>query len=91
VDTITLTCSDLSATEPRAISVEGFVHGHGKIGLCSLKQWLRMSQIPELKAIYFEPVYPGQGQLYPRYTKHPAIKNFLNNTSLIPSVAGKRL
>jgi hypothetical protein len=48
VDTITLTCSDLSATEPRAISVEGFVHGHGKIGLCSLKQWLRMSQIPEL-------------------------------------------
>ena len=71
--------------------MEGFVHGHEKIGHCSLKQWLRMSQIPELKAIHFEPVYPGHGQLEPRYTKHPAIKNFLDNTSLILSIEGKRL
>jgi len=91
VDTITFTCADLSAHEPRTISVQGFLHGCREIGHCSLKQWLRMSMIPELKAIHFEPVYPGHGQLDPRYTKHPAIKNFLNNTSLIPSVEGKLL
>ena len=91
MDTITFTCADLSAHEPRTISVQGFLHGCREIGHCSLKQWLRMSMIPELKAIHFEPVYPGHGQLDPRYTKHPAIKNFLNNTSLIPSVEGKLL
>ena len=71
--------------------MEGFVHGHGKIGLCSLKQWLRMSQIPELMAIDFEPVHPGHGQLDRRYRAHPAIEKFLGETSLIPSVEGKRI
>ena len=74
VDTITLTCSDISVTEPRTISVEGFVHGCGKIGHNSLKQWLPMSQIPGLLAIEFEPVYPGHGQRDRRYRLHPAIK-----------------
>ena len=91
-DTITFTCSELSGTQPRTISVEGFVHGNGKIGECSLKQWLPMTHIPELlKAIDFEPVYPGNGQLDPRYRKHPKIKKFLEETSLGPSVDGKRL
>ena len=58
---------------------------------CSLNQWLRMNQIPELKAIDFEPVNPGHGQLDPRYKKHPLIKTFLHETSLEPSVDGKQL
>ena len=91
VDTITLTCSDISVTEPRTISVEGFVHGCGKIGHRSLKQWLRMSQIPWLLAIEFEPVYPGHGRRDRRYRSHPAMKTFLDETSLIPSVEGKRI
>ena len=62
-DTITFTCSDLSGTEPRTFSVEGFIHGCREIGGCSLNQWLPMNHIPELKAIDFEPVYPGHGQL----------------------------
>ena len=31
-ETITRTCSELSGTEPRTISVKGFVRGHEKIG-----------------------------------------------------------
>ena len=50
-----------------------------------------MNHIPELKAINFEAVYPGNGQLDPRYRKHPKIKKFLEETSLGPSVDGKRL
>ena len=50
-----------------------------------------MNQIPELKAIDFEPVNPGHGQLDPRYKKHPLIKTFLHETSLEPSVDGKLL
>ena len=71
--------------------MEGFVHGCGKIGHRSLKQWLPMSQIPRLLAIEFEPVYPGHGQRDGRYRSHPAIKTFLDETSLIPSVEGKRI
>ena len=56
-----------------------------------MNQWLRMNQIPELKAIDFEPVNPGHGQLDPRYKKHPLIKTFLHETSLEPSVDGKQL
>ena len=52
-DTITFACSDLSLTEPRTFSVEGFVHGSDKIGKCSLNQWLPSNHIPELKAIEF--------------------------------------
>ena len=52
-DTITFACSDLSLIEPRAIVVEGFVHGSDKIGKCSLNQWLPLNHIPELKAIEF--------------------------------------
>ena len=92
-DIITFT-SALLETEPSSastISVEGFVHGNGKIGECSLKQWLPMNHIPELKAIDFEAVHPGNGQLDPRYRKHPTIKKFLDETSLGPSVHGKRL
>ena len=90
-DTITFTCSELSVTEPRTISVQGFVHGNGKIGECSLKQWLPTNHIPELKEITFEAVHPGHGQLDPRYRKHPTIKKFLDETSLEPSVVGNRL
>ena len=90
-DTITFTCSDLSGTEPRTFSVEGFIHGCREIGGCSLNQWLPMNHIPELKAIDFEPVYPGHGQLDPRYRKHPTIQKFLAETSLEPSVDGKGL
>ena len=50
-----------------------------------------MNHIPELKAIDFEAVHPGNGQLDPRYRKHPKIKKFLEETSLGPSVDGKRL
>lgn len=61
VETITYTCFELQAqvqsTEPSPIFVEGFVHGHEKIGECSLKQWLSVNHIPELKAIEFEAVF----------------------------------
>ena len=57
-DTITFACSDLSFTEPRTISVEGFVHGSDKIGECSLNQWLPLNH--ELRAIEFEAVHPGR-------------------------------
>ena len=50
-----------------------------------------MSEIPELMAIYFEPVHPGHGQLDRRYRAHPAIEKFLQETSLTPSVEGKRI
>ena len=90
-DTITFTCSDLSESEPRTISFEGFIHGYGKIGGCSLNQWLPMNHIPELKAIEFEAVYPGHGQLDRRYRKYPTIKKFLDETSLEPCVDGKLL
>ena len=62
-----------------------------KIGECSLKQWLPINHIAELVAIKFEAVYPGNGQLDPRYRKHHAIKKFLDDTSLEQSVHGKQL
>ena len=62
-----------------------------KIWGCSLNQWLRMSFIPELEAVEFEAVYPGNGQLNPRYRKHPKIQKFLQYTSLEQSDDGKRL
>ena len=90
-DTITFACSDLSLTEPRTISVEGFVHGSDKIGECSLNQWLPLNH--ELRAIEFEAVHPGRGQLDRRYRKHTTIQKFLDETSLEPSAAadGKRV
>lgn len=95
VETITYTCFELQAqvqsTEPSPIFVEGFVHGHEKIGECSLKQWLSVNHIPELKAIEFEAVFPGRKQLDRRYRNHPAIKKMLDETLLKPSVDGKRL
>ena len=62
-DVITFTCSDLSVTEPWTFSVEGFVHGNREIGGCSLKQWMPISHIHELKALEFEAIYPGHGHL----------------------------
>ena len=88
-DTITFACSDLSLTEPRTISVEGFVHGSDKIGECSLNQWLPLNH--ELRAIEFEAVHPGRGQLDRRYRKHTTIQKFLLKTSLEPSADGKRV
>ena len=88
-DTITFACSDLSFTEPRTISVEGFVHGSDKIGECSLNQWLPLNH--ELRAIEFEAVHPGRGQLDRRYRKHTTIQKFLLKTSLEPSADGKRV
>lgn len=73
-DVITFTCSDLSVTEPWTFSVEGFVHGNREIGGCSLKQWMPISHIHELKALEFEAIYPGHGQLDQRYRKHPIQK-----------------
>ena len=89
-DVITFTCSDLSVTEPWTFSVEGFVHGNREIGGCSLKQWMPINHIHELKALEFEAIYPGHGQLDQRYRKHPIIRKFLNETSLEPSADGKR-
>ena len=71
--------------------VQGFLHGSMKIGECSLKQWLPINHIAELVAIKFEVVHPGNGQLDPRYREHYAIKKFLDDTSLEPSVDGKPL
>ena len=90
-DTITFACSDLSFTEPRTISVEGFVHGPDKIGECSLRQWLTLNHIPELKAIEFVAVFPGRRQLDQRYRTHTTIKKFLDETSLESSADGKRV
>jgi len=56
-----------------------------------LKQWLPINHIAELVAIKFEAVYPGNGQLDPRYRKHHSIKKILDKTSLEPSVDGKQL
>ena len=56
-----------------------------------MKKWLPMNDITDLKSIKFEPVYPGHGQLDPRYRKHPTIKKFLDKTTLEPSVDGKQL
>ena len=52
-ETITYTCSELLGTEPRTISVKGFVHGNRQMGECSLKQWMPVNHIPDLKAIEF--------------------------------------
>ena len=90
-ETITYTCSEFLGTEPRTISVKGFVHGNGRIGECSLKQWMPMNHIPELKAIEFEAVNPGRNQRDRRYRNHPAIKTFLDATSLEPTVDGRPL
>ena len=68
----------------------GFVHGHGLIGGLSLKKWLP-EQHPAVRAVEFQPVYPGHGQLVPRYRKHPDIKTFLRKTTLVPSIHGKLL
>ena len=88
---ITFTCLEFSATEPRTISVEGFVHGNREIGESSLKQWLPMTHIPDLKTIEFVAVSPGRKQLDPRYRNHPEIRQFLEKTSLEPSVDSKPL
>jgi len=90
-ETITCTCSELLGTEPRTTSVKSFVRGHTKIGECSLKQWLAMDHMPELKAIEFEAVNPGRNQRDRRYRNHPAIKTFLDATSLEPTVDGRPL
>jgi hypothetical protein len=44
-----------------------------------------------LKAIKFDAVYPGNGQLNPRYTNEPTIKAFLDKTTLEPCVDVKML
>ena len=90
-DTITFACSALSGTGPWTIAVECIVHGRNEIGGCSLKQWLPRNGLPELKAIQFEAVYPGNGQFDPRYRKHPVIKAFFDKTTLETPVDGKRL
>ena len=90
VETISFSCSCLSGTGPLTFSVEGFVHGRGQMGRCSLNKWLPTNHT-DLKAIRFDAVYPGNGQLNPRYTKEPTIKAFLDKTTLEPSVDGKRL
>ena len=82
-ETISFSCSDLSGTGPLTFSVEGFVHGREKIGCCSLNKWLPMNHT-DLKEIKFDAVYPGNGQLNPRYTKEPMIKTFLDKTTLEP-------
>ena len=58
--------------------MKGFVRGHGKIGECSLKQWLAMDHMPELKAIELEAVYPGRNLRDRRYRNNPEIKMFLD-------------
>ena len=51
-----------------------------------------VNHIPELKAIEFEAVNPGRNQRDDRrYINHPAIKTFLDATSLEPIVDGKPL
>ena len=61
-ETITFTCSKLSETEPRTLSVEGIVHANRRIRGASLKQWLPMNHMPEVNSIEFEAVYPGRKQ-----------------------------
>ena len=56
-----------------------------------MKQWLAMDHMPELKAIEFEAVNPGRNQRDRRYRNHPAIKTFLDTTSLEPTVDGRPL
>ena len=46
---------------------------------------------PYLKAIEFEAVNPGRNQRDRRYRNHPAIKTFLDATSLEPTVDGRPL
>ena len=67
--------------------MKGFVRGHEKIGECSLA----MDHMPELKAIELEAVYPGRNLRDRRYRNHPAIKMFLDATSLESTVDGKPL
>ena len=90
-ETISFSSSDLSGTGPWTFDVEGFVHGRGKIGSCSLNQWLSTNHHTDLKAIKFDAGYPWNGQLNPRYTKEPTIKAFLDKTTIEPSVDGKLL
>ena len=71
--------------------MKGFVHGNRQMGKCSLKQWMPVNHIPDLKAIEFEAVNPGRNQRDDRYINHPAIKTFLDATSLEPTVDGKPL
>jgi hypothetical protein len=49
--------------------VEGIVHGRENIGGCSLNQWLSTNYHTDSKAIKFDAVYPGNGQLNQRYIK----------------------
>ena len=51
-------------------------------GLVSLKRWLPMNhrELPELLEIEFEAILPGRNQHDQRYTQHPIIRNFLDET-----------
>ena len=48
-------------------------------------------ELPELLEIEFEAILPGRNQHDQRYTQHPIIRNFLDETVREWSVDGKRI
>ena len=87
---ITFACSHISRSDLGMILVEGCVHGNANIRLGSLKRWLPMNHrgLPELLEIKFEAILPGREKHDQRYTQHPIIRNFLEETERERSVDG---
>ena len=79
---ITFACSHISRSDFEMTLIEGYVHGDANIRLGSLKRWLPMNhlELPELLEIKFEAILPGRNQHDQRYTQHPIIRNFLDET-----------
>ena len=90
---ITFACSHISRSDFEMTLIEGYVHGDANIRLGSLKRWLPMNhrELPELLEIKFEAILPGRNQHDQRYTQHPIIRNFLDETVREWSVDGKRI
>ena len=90
---ITFACSHISRSDFEMTLIEGYVHGDANIRLGSLKRWLPMNhrELPELLEIEFEAILPGRNQHDQRYTQHPIIRNFLDETVREWSVDGKRI
>ena len=68
------------------------MHGDANIRRGSLNRWLPMNhrELPELLEIEFEAIFPagGRKQHDQRYTLHPIIRNFLDETVRERSVDG---
>ena len=69
------------------------LHGNANIRLGLLKRWLPMNhqELPELLEIEFEAILPGRNEHDQRYTQHPIIRNFLDETVREWSVDCKRI